>query len=347
MSHSAATASPQARQMSAHPYRAVGWYRLLLSLMVLVSHSSAFLPPVVGTLALGNLGVFSFFVLSGFVIAEAMDVFYKGAPGRFLMNRMLKLYPAYLAATLLALVLVLTVPLPQYRTDAWAVFVNLSLVTAYLPSGNTVLWISVVWAVIVELQFYLAAAAVFFAAYSFGTPRLVGAAALAALAAYLGVEATDGYHRFYGALRHAPFFVAGVSLYFAMTRPRRSLWLLTVAAYVLSLRSYWVYNASLGEARLITTVLFAVTSASLVWATRLRLPQLGEVWDKRAGNLTYSVYLVHFPLVAAIATLGLSGDVSMALVLASTLICALIVVHGVESPVTRLRDRIRGLRLYS
>jgi hypothetical protein len=67
-----------------HPYRMLGSYRALLAIFVLVSHTSMWLPPWVAPLALGNVGVLSFFVLSGFVIAEAGDVFYPGMPHRFL-----------------------------------------------------------------------------------------------------------------------------------------------------------------------------------------------------------------------------------------------------------------------
>ncbi|MDX1429000.1 MAG: hypothetical protein R3282_01880, partial [Rhodothermales bacterium] len=80
-------------RIAAHPYRLFGGYRLSLATMVLLSHSPGFLPAWMIDLSLGNVGVFSFFVLSGFVIAEALDVFYRGNVRGFAINRFLKIYP--------------------------------------------------------------------------------------------------------------------------------------------------------------------------------------------------------------------------------------------------------------
>jgi peptidoglycan/LPS O-acetylase OafA/YrhL len=88
-----------------NPYRLLGTYRALLALLVLLSHSNMWLPEWVRPLALGNVGVFLFFILSGFVIAEALDIFYPGKPQRFLLNRFLPIYPTYWSACVVAIVI--------------------------------------------------------------------------------------------------------------------------------------------------------------------------------------------------------------------------------------------------
>src|SRR5580700_9601293 len=86
----------------AHPYRCLGSFRLLLAMLVLVSHTASYIHPALPPLELGNIGVFLFFVVSGFVICEACDIFYRGRLANFLLNRALKIYPAYWAAIILA-----------------------------------------------------------------------------------------------------------------------------------------------------------------------------------------------------------------------------------------------------
>lgn len=39
-----------------------------------------------------------FFALSGFIVAEAAMTFYRDRPGNFIVNRVLRIYPSYVAA---------------------------------------------------------------------------------------------------------------------------------------------------------------------------------------------------------------------------------------------------------
>jgi len=135
---------------TAGDYRLFGGYRMLLAWLVLTSHANRYLPDWVGSLALGNVGVFCFFVLSGFVIAEALDRFYPGVPHRFLANRLLRIYPTYWAVCAIAVAVYAAVDHPELRFDAGSLAANLSIL--YTPSG-TFFWISVIWAVVVELRF--------------------------------------------------------------------------------------------------------------------------------------------------------------------------------------------------
>src|SRR5437879_1248562 len=83
-------------------YRFFGSFRLLLAVMVLGQHVHWLAPRSVGreieSFFTGDIGVLTFFVLSGFVISEAADLFYKARPFRFLSNRMLRIMPPFLFA---------------------------------------------------------------------------------------------------------------------------------------------------------------------------------------------------------------------------------------------------------
>lgn len=86
-------------------FRPFGTFRFLLAAMVVVSHthslagnSLAFLAP----LGLGNMAVMTFFILSGYVIAEATSLFYRNRAGAFLANRTLRIYPPFFVALFLS-----------------------------------------------------------------------------------------------------------------------------------------------------------------------------------------------------------------------------------------------------
>lgn len=88
-------------------YKYQGGYRLFLALCVLWSHTFViFFPETVGwfpSLQLGNVAVSGFFVLSGYLMHEAVRHFYPGKPVAFICNRYLRIAPPLLAATVFSI----------------------------------------------------------------------------------------------------------------------------------------------------------------------------------------------------------------------------------------------------
>src|SRR5471032_2397122 len=181
---------PAATSGGKQVYRVFGSYRFVLSVLVLVSHASMWLGHGVGTLALGNVGVMSFFVLSGFVIAEALDVFYRGSILRFAANRFLKLYPTYWVAAALAVPALAYTGHPLDVTPL-SVATNFTIILGHLKFANNLLFVSVAWAVIIELFFYIIFAVVWFAARGSGV--ITAAAAVFFLLCYVWIAATGNY----------------------------------------------------------------------------------------------------------------------------------------------------------
>jgi peptidoglycan/LPS O-acetylase OafA/YrhL len=366
MSTGAIAVDTPAPAIAAHPYRFLGSYRFLLASCVLVSHSSDFISPHLRNLYLGNVGVLLFFVVSGFVISEACDVFYRRRIGRFLMNRALKIFPAYWAATVIAYLLyphldLTTLPdIPRVRVEAWPLLVNASLLLAYLPRGNGLIVISQAWAVIVEFQFYFIAAALFLCSPLLRSAgRALGAAGVAALLVYIYVAATGSQHRFFGAFEHAPFFVFGAAFYFWLERRSAALSALIAAATILSLHAYFSYNArgalagmpwdwSLGIPWNVvaSTVLFAAGLVLFVVLCRSQPPAAVERLDKRLGDITYTVYLIHVAAVAVAVDFAMHGLPAFFFVAGTSLVAAATIHRLVERPAMSLRNRLRGYRLY-
>lgn len=127
---------------------------------------------------LGAVAVAVFFVISGFVVAEANEVFYAGRPLAFMGNRLIRVVPPYLAA------LALTVAVHAVLWDAgrlvlWDYSLRLSPLDARLllagllglvPGFRTSLvaqdfeFIPFVWSLRMEMAFYLAACVTLLAA---------------------------------------------------------------------------------------------------------------------------------------------------------------------------------------
>jgi peptidoglycan/LPS O-acetylase OafA/YrhL len=360
---------PFARQ----PYRFLGSFRFLLAAMVLTSHASyadGFLGPNVADIGLGNAGVMLFFVVSGAVICEALDIFYRTSSMRFLINRALKIFPAYWAAVLITYIVLFVTAPETIQADPWAIAVNILLIPSYLPAGNNLLIVSIAWAVIVEIQFYLAAAAVFFIVRKARAPGIIlCVTALAALAFYLFVHGTGGFSRFYGAFGFAPYFILGGAIYYAYARPNRRAVLLAVVAGMLSAHAYLYYISrsavrdfaltkffDLPGALMTSAGLFALGLILFIWLMGRQFSPSAERSDKRLGDYTYAIYLIHPAVILVILALksgwpGLGGlgygvPVYMLTVLLSGLL-AVLIFQCVERPIMRLRNRFRGQKLYS
>jgi peptidoglycan/LPS O-acetylase OafA/YrhL len=349
-------------------YRLFGSYRLLLAVLVPVSHGGFGLIGFIGLLGLGNGGVFLFFVVSGFVISEALDLFYRNSIGKFVLNRCLKIFPGYWAATIItyiAFAAVGTDRLPtgfviQLPTDPWAILVNVTMVLGYLKQGNNLTILSLTWAVVVEIMFYGLAAFSFFIAAKTRRPAMtLGIAAIGALCIYVFVWSTNTQARFFGAFQFAPYFVFGSALYFFTKK--KGVWklVLMVTSFLLSVHAFYAYSTNLpvagetwfSEYGLRWNVIFSMGVYILGAGLFVRLikahttPKKEQI-DKRFGDITYAVYLVHTPFIMLAAYFSLTGLTGMLFTVTTVFGAAIAINLYVERPFMGLRDRFRGRRLY-
>jgi len=237
-------------------YRLFGAFRFFLALAVVLGHSWGFSVAAdqffflreIGT---GNVAVVGFFVLSGYVISEAVSLFYAGRPLRFLGNRAMRLLPPYLMALAISVALHWLLqregilPLFDYPTPPEGMFDRANLlgnVTGIIPIFNfqRVLhyqreyyyFVRFSWAVMVESVYYIS---VFILLVAMGgVPRLLRcwenrAKSLAAIAipssAFAVVVAAhilnEYVHPVYRVLGFAPYFLLGSMIYHWTTQGRR------------------------------------------------------------------------------------------------------------------------------
>ncbi len=343
-------------------YRFFGCYRFFLATLVMISHALPLIPnsdPLM-KLSLGNIGVFSFFILSGFVVSESMHKFYFGRPGRFLMNRFLRLYPTYMAALIVTAAIYYACKHTEFQLLSWKDMIGNIILVGQFLNITTFSFISVAWAVVVEMQFYIIIALVFFVLarnQSYILALAVGTLSygLSSLG-YLYVFETKSYTRFFGLLQFAPYFVLGAAIYSVLEKRIRSGLLasaLVSATALLSLHAYYAYltrNPAINAYGYVYGSLFLFIGVVLLFiqlSHTQRFRQYEKV-DKYLGNLTYALFLIHPAIILLTAyAVSFRGLPAFAVVIVLSIMSAMILYHVVDLPLMALRDKIRGQPLYA
>jgi peptidoglycan/LPS O-acetylase OafA/YrhL len=349
----------------------VGLLRLLLALCVVAGHSSSyvfgFIPPIWSTFA-----VLVFFIISGFYMAMVLDGQYKGKPVRtFYLSRAARIYPAYwvsLAFTLMvSLYLTGTGFLGAFTQLSWVqqahmVFANFFIfgqdlaylfclrdtTTSQCFVVDQVVLNSPAWSISVELMFYLIAP---WAVHNLRSSAvLVGIGALYvlgityldydALRAIAGIsphplETVIRYHMFPASL----LFFGGGAVAFHLIYKRHitgreksggmlqyaaaAAGVLLIANFTDPMIAWWQLLA------------FIVAVPSLFAFTR------DNRFDRAIGELSYPVYILHFPILKMLSGFEVKGPFNYGTNAAILSILAGALVYLViDRPVDRWRHRM-------
>ncbi|WP_198942904.1 acyltransferase family protein [Actinophytocola xanthii] len=290
----------------------------------------------------GWLGVYLFFLISGFVIC--MSSWGRGV-GSFLLSRAVRLYPAYWLSVLVIAVVATTWPYLRPPVEWDAALANLTMF--HEPLGQPAV-AEVYWTLWAELRFYLLFSLVVWRGLTYR--RVVGFCL-----GWLGLVTVTKALVPDGALPHqvlmtdyAPLFTAGVGFYL-MYRfgPTLLCWGIVAGSFLLSVPAT-VYRAGreahVGEvvpgwpAVLLLGLCFLLMAAvALGWLSWVR----GR-WLVVLGATTYPLYLLHLDLGGLLIT-RLRGSVPapllVAAVTAGMIVLAWLVHRYVERPVAPLLRR--------
>jgi len=337
-------------------YRPFGAFRFLLASMVVISHTHtlageplAFLAP----LGIGNMGVMTFFILSGYVIAEAVTVFYSNRPGAFLLNRSLRIYPPFAVALVLSVgihALVASIHELKFYDDIAApekIFaatnITANALSLIVLLGLERLGLSVEypfvrysWAVAVELQFYIAFAFLYFLVKGRGSLTIVVLALIAVFAFAMPNFGSRGW---------IPYFMCGVALFHLQ---RKAGTLLAAVSIVLLNWHAYVYIARNPDANVIGCLVILDALILMLWILSVsEIPKSLKRLDKFLGDITYPLYLNHYAISIVMLTL-FWNERNMVLFLVTYVLSVAFSYLAMlcTEPLTRtLRDRIRGQRL--
>ena len=313
----------------------------------------------------GWLGVLLFFVLSGYLLASQL---LHRDPGlkkvsRFWLRRVLRIYPAFWLQLVLLLMLAGLFPFMPGLSTAGDISRHF-LLWINLPPWMTVPMNSVWWTLPVELGFYLILPLLVLLSDRLGWLKIFAGAMALTICWRYGVMwfyRGENYSAHQAVLDAIPgalsTFCTGVALaYFLATRsiPEHK-WrygLLTVALLLfvtmmywlwVNLDSYWTGHWMLG----IWNPIMGLIIGSLMLA--LILPLKGFRWISSKpmvwmGNISFGIYLWHYPLLMLLQRTILSewqspllSVLALLITLVATLVLASFSYYFVEKPVMRKR----------
>jgi len=354
---------PRKPRLEATPlqYQPFGAYRFVLASLVVISHSAilggAKFYSAIGPWGLGNIAVMVFFVLSGYIIAEALETFYSGRTLSFLANRALRIIPPYLAALVVSVGIHYwlqstgKIAFIDYDTTPSGMFSDNNLVSNVLfvawlyPLGGlsfkpAYLFVRYLWAVRVELHFYLVAAAV----YAWRKGALLRLAFFL-VTSWLALSFASGHGRWYYVM-FAPHFLLGMSLRY-VTNGYVIARFAAVISLILAVTHYSGYVGKNTQALVVApTVIYAILALSVVGLALLRVGTRFRRIDRWLGDLSYPLYLNHYAITIAVVTLMPRRNVWTFLVCLPLSIAASWMISHLTEPVTRkMRNQIRGVAL--
>lgn len=369
-------------------YRPLGIYRFTLAGMVVVSHthilSGGNLSVFLGHLGIGTMAVMAFFVLSGFVIAEALATYYSGRPGAFLVNRFLRIFPPFFLALGFSLLIHWNIsqlgelqffdPLSNGQRSLMFSTENiianaLCLIIIYGLSHFGLildyLFVRFVWAVAVELHFYYVAAAfVYFlqlvkdrklSAY---TPLISWISAV--LFVILFILAMVAPHKLLFYAVWIPYFVLGMAIFHLITQEKyvghcylsltRNRWMVwgTLAVIGVNWHAYNYMSKNPANWVGVDLVVLNILVVAMLLLSRCTIKGRFKAVDRWIGDITYPLYLNHYAVSIATLSLAPVEYRGLPLFMANFITCIVVSIclSYVSEPITRkLRSRIRGAYL--
>lgn len=337
-----------------------GIWRTLLSIEVVAHH-------LLGVPVIGFYAVFSFFVLSGFLMTAVMHGTYGYSPAgfaRYASNRALRLFPSYWFALLVSLALIaisggaivarynpaMTVPptLQSWAANISMIFWNI------LPKEELPRLVPLTWALTVEISCYV------LIGLGASRTRLTSWLWLLVALAYVVIIRRlhpEGGDWLYAAIPAGflPFSIGALAWHYReevrallahlkIGDPRLLIggrWLLYAAIMAAQAQTGWKWLTmfgnwlNIGASALIVCALFAVRTGD-----KLR------TFDKSIGDFSYPMYLLHIQMGLVASLLLFNGPAPpgagvFTLGLFLTLLLGIVCARVIDPAVERLRTQIK------
>jgi peptidoglycan/LPS O-acetylase OafA/YrhL len=298
--------------------------RGLAALSVLLCHASSLGFPS-GVWADGAAAVGLFFVLSGFVLARSL-LSHPQSYAQFVRRRFLRLYPTYWATLLLSLLLMATYnpagleSLPGLQI--WTKAVSLEQIIKHLflitPSIDVHRLDFPIWSLVVEMRISLLFPFLLAGFVWLRPPLRFAALAISPVLAFVPL--------FLLGIGHVPMFLLGIALAVYVPASRRPAWiagrLFLIGAGLYSAPHFLAlgyptgdYMSAVGAAAVIVAVMSSPLAKRL-----LSLPPI-----RFLGDISYSFYLVHLPVLVFVTSWVFPATHSGAICLLAGAIATLLV----------------------
>lgn len=331
----------------------MGFVRLFLAFTVVISHNGVVNTYVGG----GGLAVLFFFIISGFCMALVLNGKYTETnPARFYAARFLKLWPPFFVVV--CLVFIFIKPVPDFSVTPWA------YVPTFLLIGHDVLWwfsptgapissivapnlatttgMQQMWSVGVELSFYLVAP--FFARRMSTAIMLLVIAFLTHATLTLELPPLNPQVA-HGAVNNLWLFSLGVVMYWSwrrfagrFDRVKINGLALSVVAVILTALLANLRNTSFLPIPAFRND-FSLAIFSLLIVPLFHFTRHSKI-DRMIGEMSYPLYVVHFPIVGYLITAHRADPLWTAILCAISLVGAALLHLTVVRPVDHWRSRL-------
>lgn len=290
-----------------------GAFRLLLAVLVLVSHMS--------DIECGRISVMLFFLLSGYWISDLWLRQSRYGMDLYLLNRFLRIWPTYIISIIFASLLQ---GIPLHAANA--MLFGLSSTQVERPLG-------VEWSLDIEIQFYILLPLLIYSHLSMFkilVTTLIGWL----LAYYLGIL---------NVLMYMPAFWLGIMLYKQRSKPiivkpatsAALFFVVTVLLFIVPATRGLLFKSMPDY---INKDIFAMFwGAPLMMYIGHSLREASTGIDRHLGNLSYPLYLIHEPIINFLHSNGLWNKFSVILVVA---VLSLIFYIAVDRPLEKWRHRL-------
>jgi len=309
-----------------------GAFRLALALMVVLDHFFGLL--------LGRAAVYVFFVLSGYWIARMWTDRYADTASpylTFIASRFWRLAPVMLAATFIAgaiasFVLGADLLAISGASRAHHAFSSMFFIGyAALPSPR---WLEPAWSLDIEMRFYLIAP--FLAAFMNRVSAARFLIVLACISALDWMVAGTG-------LKFLILFAIGMAAAHAKWEPSRAFAITSLMGGVAVIGAVVVS----GFSDILFDRAFYTQNTALNWAVALLATPYAlatctgpsDARDRMFGDLSYSIYLVHWPLVMILRAIDGATIVTAYSFIAASFVLAYALLVMVDRPVQKWRAR--------
>ncbi len=314
-----------------------GFFRLLLASAVVVSHLS--------NLEIGRPAVMIFFILSGYWVTRMFDTKYATGSHRirtFYASRLLRIWPVYACVLVLAVITFAALNISSQSLS----LSNLTLIGLASTGGDP---LGVSWSLDIELQFYLLlpiflGLVVWSEQHRFGTLKLAGLA----IAAFFWGWFLQLEFGIWTVLSYLPLFAAGMILarleYLPTTRTTLLSGLVFLAVGVLATLLPFTEDYLLKD----SVTPFPEDWFGMLWALTLlpfiawNVQQESPPLDRHLGNISYTLYLVHWPIILIAQSFLTSqmGHMWKVIAILVSFTVAVLIYLACDMPLERLRRQI-------
>ncbi len=328
----------------------IGIWRWYLAILVVVGHLYTPWWPA-------SFGVFSFYIVSGFLMSLILNEHYgfsaAGFRG-FWLNRFLRLYPAYYAACLMSIVVIILIP-TEYVTDKnnklilpdnLFEFITNITIFGLKKKPNQSSLVPPAWALSIEIFYYFLIS--IWAGRSKKNARYFLALGILYLCVVYLFKGFDWWYRYFLIGAGALPFAVGVNIYFHSDSIKKVIvyfaWIrvfaFSIAFYIFCFLGAYFFGYQ-------KTLFFYlnIISSSLLLSSLWYFPtnKFKRV-DTFLGDLSYPTYLIHYQIGIAVGYITGITWKSWELLLTSFILVTIISIieaRTISGPIERYRKKIK------